>query len=487
MKKLLSALLFVFIFIKPVFADGEKTIWEYSKDDLVNNSLFGNDSFFISKKQEMIDRELEKLLNIKLVPVSLEECLKLAVSNNYEIKEKKETVKSNKWNLRNAYSRFLPDFQYDYILQRLSGVYVVGGIVPLSVNETPIQSTFEVSWNAFDKGRDFFLTSQRRSLYKASVLNQKFTREQVILNTSKCYYELLRNKAEVDIYATNVIDRKTQYDLTKVRYDVGVGTKFDIYRAEAELAKAKQQYITAFNAIRITQAKLANLTGIDVLVPLYPKDNIIQERKLSDTETDTLIQWSRSSRKDLLAIKKQIDALKAERSSNYLDFVPDVNLNYQYAHNGTEKLGLYPSHSFTVTAIAPLGKKLGIDTLTKIKAQSAAIKSAEFNLEQKTRNVAQDIITSKQNSASAFERIESSKKEVFAAEKSLENSMVLMETGLASFIDVIQAQALKVNAQVGLAENITDYNIAQVQILFDAGIISIDGVLNGINKTPQTP
>ena len=484
MKKLLFLFIFLYLFVLPASAENDKTIWEYSKDDFLNESLFGENSFFVSKKQEMIDKELEKLLNIKLVPVSLEECLKLAVLNNYEIKEKTETVKSNKWNLKNAYTQFLPEVQYDFILQRLSGVYVVGGIVPINVNETPIQSTFEASWDAFNRGKAFFVTSQRRSLYKASVLNQKFTREQVILNTSKCYYELLRNKAEVDIYATNVIDRKTQYDMTKTRYEIGVGTKFDIYRAEAELAKAKQQYITAFNAIRITQAKLANLTGIDVLVPLYPKDNIIQEKKLSDIDTEILIKWSRSSRKDLLAIKKQIDALRAERSSIYTDFIPNINLDYQYAYNGTEREGLYPSHSFTVTLIAPLGKKFGIDTLTKIKAQSAAIKSAELNLEQKTRNVAQDIITSKQNSASAFERIESSKKEVFAAEKSLENSMVLMNTGLASFIDVIQTQALKVNAQVGLAENITDYNIAQVQILFDAGIISIDGVLNGIQQTP---
>ena len=128
------------MFVLPVAAESEKTIWE--SDDFLNESLFGNDSFFVSKKQEMIDGELERLLKIKLVPVSLEECLKLAVINNYEIKEKTETVKSNKWNLKNAYTQFLPDVQYDFILQRLSGVYVVGGIVPASVNETPIQSTF---------------------------------------------------------------------------------------------------------------------------------------------------------------------------------------------------------------------------------------------------------------------------------------------------------------------------------------------------------
>ena len=57
-----------------------------------------------------------------------------------------------------------------------------------------------------------------------------------------------------------------------------------------------------------------------------------------------------------------------------------------------------------------------------------------------------------------------------------------MQTGTQTFLDVIQAQNLKVNAQVRLTECITDYNIAQVQLLFESGIITIDNVLNGINQ-----
>lgn len=479
MLKFFILILIIILQISSVYC-AETTIWDYKKDDFVNDALSGNNSFFLDKKQEAIDKELERLLKVKLIPVSLSDCLKLAVIHNYSIRSKAQNVKEYYWYKYNSYSKFLPDFQYDYILQRLSGVYVVGGIIPDSVNETPIQSTFELSWNAFDRGKLFFNVSKNRSLYNAALLDRKFTREETILKTAIAYYELLRNKAEVDIYATNVIDRKAQYDLTVARYNVGVGTKFDVYRADAELAKANQQYVTSFNLIRINQAKLANLTGLDVLTPLYPKDSVISEKKLSDINTDKLIEISKTSRKDLLANKKRIDALKAERSSNYTDFVPDIRINYQYAHNGTERVGLYPSHSFTVTAIAPLGKNLGVDTITKIKAQSSAIKASELALEQLSRNIEQAILTSKQQSSSAYERIESSRKEVFASEKSLENSIVLMNTGVVSFIDVIQAQALKVNAQVGLAENITDYNIAEVQILFDAGIISIDAVLNGV-------
>ena len=486
MKKVFFFLLFIFIFQNPVLSQEikEKTIWDYTRDDFVQNALLGQGNFFDTKKQETFDRELEKLLKVKLIPITMEECLKLAVLNNYQIKSKKSTERENYWYRKNAYTEFLPDIRYNFSLQRLSGTYLVGGIVPQDVTETPIQSFFTFDWSIFERGKAFFDVSERKSLHKASILNKNYTRDEIILKTAICYYELLRNKAELDIYATNVIDRKAQYDLTNARYKVGVGTRFDVYRAEAELAKSKQQYITAFNVIRMTQAKLANLTGIDVKTPLYPKEISIQKKQLSDIEVETLINWSKKTRKDYLAEKKKIDAMKAERSSTYTELIPDINISYTNARYGTVNAGLYPSNTFTITLNAPLGDRLTLGTITTIKAKSSAIKAAEYSLIQKARDIEEDIITSKQESESAKERIEASKKEVFASEKSLENSIVLMNAGVATFIDVIQAQELKVNAQVGLAENITDFNIAQVQILFDAGIISIDNVINGIQSLP---
>lgn len=460
------------------------TIWDYARQDFITDALSGNMSFFDIKKQEIIDKEVEQNLGIKLIPTDLETCLKTAVENNYSLKEKIYDTKENLWEKRNAYAQFLPNSEYNYSIYWLSGTFLVGGIVQDHIQETPIQSNFSFSWDVFNRGRSFFNASQRRSLYKASVAMQEYTREEVLLNTVTEYYTLLKNKTEIDIYATNMLDRKAQYDLTNARYQVGVGTRFDMYRAEAELANAKQQYINAFNALRTTQARLANVTGINVLTPLYPKDNVINEKELSNIQVEKLIDLSKRERQDIEAERKRIAATKAERSSQYTDFIPDINLGFVYAHNGTRRYGLYPSTTYSITVNAPLGQRSGIGTFTKIKAYNERIKSMETALIQKIRDIEENIIISKQDSASAKERIEASKKEVYAAEKSLESSIVLMNAGEATFIDVIQAQGLKVNAQVELAQNIADYNIAQAQILFEAGIISIDGILKGINYKP---
>lgn len=199
----------------------------------------------------------------------------------------------------------MPNISYTYNIEWLSGTYLVGGIVPDDVSETPLSNYMTIDWSLFERGKVFFDISQTRSLHKASAALLNFSRDETILNTAKSYYELLRTKAELDIYTTNVIDRKAQYDLTTARYHVGVGTRFDIYRAEAELAKAKQEYITAFNAIRVAQAKLANYMGIDVSVPVYPKEITINTKKLSDTDPDKLIKTAKATRLDLYAEKSR--------------------------------------------------------------------------------------------------------------------------------------------------------------------------------------
>ena len=82
MKKIALIFLFIILFFtNPANAD-ELNIWDYKRDDFVEETLLGKNPAFEKHKQEKIDKELEELLKIKLVPVTLEECLKIAVDNN---------------------------------------------------------------------------------------------------------------------------------------------------------------------------------------------------------------------------------------------------------------------------------------------------------------------------------------------------------------------------------------------------------------------
>ena len=74
-----------------------------------------------------------------------------------------------------------------------------------------------------------------------------------------------------------------------------------------------------------------------------------------------------------------------------------------------------------------------------------------------------------------------SEKEVSAAKLSLDMSLVQLDVGEATFLDVLEAQSTKTQARQGLIFNVIEYNCAQVQLLFDAGIITVGDIIEKLS------
>ena len=56
-------------------------------------------------------------------------------------------------------------------------------------------------------------------------------------------------------------------------------------------------------------------------------------------------------------------------------------------------------------------------------------------------------------------------------------ALVRMDIGEATFLDVIEAQATKINARQGLISNVIEYNCAQAKLLFDSGTITASDII----------
>ncbi len=480
MKKCLIVIIILFFFQNIIYAEDE-LIWDYKNDAFIKELLEGKTSESEAAKQKLLDEELSKSLDINLVYTNLAECLKTAVDNNYSIKTNESRKKQHYWEYKNANAQFLPDFSYQYTLQYIDGKFLVGGVLLDKFDELPIQNIFQIGWTNFQLGTTVMENVRRKHTLKATYSTLDYSRDEIILQTTLTYYDLLSQKLQVDVYKTNLFDRLQQYKLVKAKYEAGIESKYYVTRAEVEVARAKQTYITAFNNLRLTQAKLANLMGIEVLEAVYPTETSIQTRKLIEDKftINSLYNMAMLTRDDIRAEKSKIEALKAERSSNYFDFAPSTTATYARSMVGTPDSGFGPNTTISLFATIPLGKKMGIGTATTIKAYNARIEAEQYKLTNLTRSVKESILGSYYNSKSALEKIESAKKEVEAADESVRIAIVRAKVGEGVFTDVIQAQTQKTLAQELLIRTTTEYNKAQAQLLFDSGIISVSSILNG--------
>ena len=433
------------------------------------------------EKQFILDKEIMQELNSSFIYMDLEQCIKIAAGENYDIKIQDANREEAFWLNKNAQFQLLPNIYYNFDIQNLEGRYLVGGILSTVTHEVPIQSLFILEWSTVNQGKYFFVLAQTENLLKSQRANLEYTKDQILLNTVLAYYDTLSMKLQIEVQKTNLYDRLEQLRYTKARFDSGLGTLYDVKRAQAELAGAQQEYTSVLNSFRLQQAALANVMGVDVFDAVYPYEIVVEDRKLVDDSfgIEDLYEQALASRQDIKAKEAEVNAYRAQRSSNYTDIIPAVTLSYQNGYVGTKRAGTGPHNSITLDIKANLGKNLLMGTITQLKADSAVVKEKKLELIKLKRQVKEDILNSYYDSLNALKKIEASKVEVEAANISLDLSLANMKAGEATFIDVIASQNIKVQANINLIKNMIEYNKAQTQLLFDIGVISPKNVLKG--------
>lgn len=430
-------------------------------------------------KQLLIDREISDELNSAFIYTDLENCIKIALEKNYDIKIQNEYKNESYWLYRNSQFQLLPDIYYNYDISNLQGRYLVGGIVSTTTSEIPIQSFFIVQWSTINQGKYFFLIAQTKNALKSSKAKLEFTKEQIIRDTVLAYYDALEKKMEVEVQKVNLFDRLEQLRYTEARFQTGIGTLYDVKRAQAELAGAQQAYAETLNSLRLRLAVLANVIGVDVFDAVYPFEIAVDKRVLvnPDIDIDCLYKQALASREDIRAKKAEIEVYRAQRSSNYTDIIPEVTLSYQNGLVGTKRRGMSGHNSINLDIRAHLGKNMLMGTITKLKADSAVVKAKKLELIDLERQVKENILTYYYDSLNALKKIEASKVEKEAADVSLELSLANMKAGQATFIDVIASQNLKVQANINLIKNMIEYNRSQTKLLFEIGMLTSKNVL----------
>ena len=444
----------------------------------------GSASISDVEKQFILDREIENELETDFIYTDLEECIKVALGENYDILEQEAVKQQAFWENKNSQFSLLPDIYYNFDIKNLEGNYLVGGIVATTTHEVPIQSFFIAEWSTLNQGKYFFNLARTRNQLKAARANLEFTKDETLLRTVLAYYDTLEKKMEIEVQKVNLYDRLEQLKYTKGRFEAGLGTLYDVKRGEAELAGAQQDYTASLNSLRLQQANLANILGIDVFDAVYPFEIHVDHRPLVDPEysVEELYKQALASREDVKAKKAEIEAYKAVRSANYTDIVPNVTVGYQNGVVGTKRVGLSGHNSITLDVTTYLGKNMLMGTISQLKADTALVKQKKIELINLKRQIKEDILNSYYNSLTSLKKIEASKVEVEAADVSLDLSLTNMKSGEATFIDVIASQNLKVSANINLIRNMIEYNKAQTQLLFDMGIISPKNVLQGYKR-----
>ena len=261
-----------------------------AKAQLVRDRQFLNE-----KKQEFFKNELsiKEILNIKkdihitkehgLIgywPYSLNTTLKNGLDNNISLKNIKfqKSLKENESNiLLNDNKPFI------FISNIFSGSVARGSKLAQFIDKDEKESSYantlslNISWNIFDGGES-----------RNSSLAKKIESEAEILNFSN--FSNILEKDIIDSYSnlkTNkkrLISSKKDFDytkeslrLTRLKYEAGITSLRELISVQKDLAKSKENQITAIAIYNLNIDNLERLTGLKASTNCYTNNALIKK------------------------------------------------------------------------------------------------------------------------------------------------------------------------------------------------------------------
>lgn len=475
-----------------------------------------------------------KLPPIKLeasytAPISLREALSSALENNLAIGIQRAQVDSQKWLFVGALGRFLPNVLMSYDQRFLKGSNLIGGVIPATFSTPNVSTSAGFNFPGFQGGRVVFGSLVARNNYRASKYGLKGSVNDVLLQVSQLYFNLMRQEALLQIQVQAVEVSRAQLKLNRQLQAAGTGTYFNVLQAETQLARDEQSLLQQEVALRQSAIQLGAALNANLAVNLLSVENRVQKARVFDPELtiNDLIGIAIANRPEL----KQYQYLRLAARRNIqvaaAPLYPQFSFFGSVAGNGATltNTSQLSNPSFTTVPISdPIPQiqrenasgvptpvqlagvvfnppavvrrqvrksytigirvdwnypNLGVPDMANVQSNRAIARQVTLQANQQLLNVLTQVRQSYLNSHTAEKVIDVATAQVLSSAEQLRLARVRLANGVGINLDVIQAQQAWVQALANKANAIIDFNIAQAQVLRDTGVITVDTMTSG--------
>ena len=297
-----------------------------------------------------------------------------------------------------------------------------------------------------------------------------------LLQVRLAYYDVLQAAEQIVVEEASVKLLTQELDDQKRRYDAGTVPRFNVLRAEVELANERPRLIQARNAHRIAKNNLVNLLGYHV--PPHISEDVPMQLtdKLDDdpyqVELAVAVAKALENRSELAALRKQ-EALKREalitaKGGNK----PTVQAVGGYGARNTafnNDLGT-TVHGWSAGAQFTWNIFDGYLTQGKTDQADSLYKGAKVDVDNESRSIELEVRTDYSNFIEARETLESQKKVQEQAEEALRLAIARADAGTGTQLDVLSAQTSLTQARSTQVAALHDYDVARARLERAIGI-----------------
>ncbi|MFC4892349.1 TolC family protein [Pseudofrancisella aestuarii] len=462
MKKTLSFLFLSFVFSnvfaayeKPLGSDVAKNPYSVEKQYAKADEIREGNSFYNLKSVEdvaVVDDKEEK-------QYSLIEIYKLAAKHNAEYQSARSTFAGNMETVPKALGYLLPQIDFGYNLRR-DRYNQFGGIVKDTSNNLMINGTqtlFDWSkWKTF---------TQAMYLQKSYAMIYAKAEQDLIINTVTAYFELLRAQQVLQFQFANEAWNKKLYINQEQQYQAGIVSYADLKTSDAQYRKAIASRADAQKQLIQAKATLAKLVGkkINSLLYVAKGTDYFGPPVPNDVE-----YWLETSQKYNLDIAQKAFAFQATTEGvgiKWGNFFPNVNFgggltaSFNDYTGSPQELVQFPTDYQIANLQGNVNWNLlrGGSDYAQLKQASYDNQASNYTLLQTQREVYAGIVESFETVRLDAIRIQAYEKSVYAGLASVKAILEGYQAGTQTIVDLLNRQAILVEAQLAFAGSIFNY------------------------------
>lgn len=217
------------------------------------------------------------VIDKRLIPNTLEETIKVALENNYKIKEQKEIVKKQKEILSQEDSNFHPDIRLN-----LSAAYDKD----LELNDNGVQKEYigqvMLNWNFYNGGKDDKRYDKERIRLNEENKNLEKITNDVIENITNLYYTYEKTKSRIENFEKSIKSNEEILALTKDQLEDGTKTFIDVLQIKSKLLDSQTNKIRQEFVLINTYYKILTELSIVTKTVMNSYDQVCLNEKVQD-------------------------------------------------------------------------------------------------------------------------------------------------------------------------------------------------------------
>ncbi len=335
---------------------------------------------------------------------------------------------------------------------------VVGPFNYSSLQGTLSQSVFDLvqrrNWQSAKAGE------------RASVLSAKDARDMVVLAVGGTYLQTLATAARVASQKAQVDNAQAIYNQALVRKAAGTNARIDVTRSLVEL-QTEQQQLTSLSADYRKQ-----LIGLARLIGLPQDREITLADALDSTQTALpeaaqAIQSAFAHRSDLQATEAQVKAAELAVSAARAERMPSASVSGYYGTIGPNPATEHGVFALTASINVPIyqGGRISADidqAEVTLHQRQAELADARGRVEQGIRTALIDLET-------ALGQVKVADSNRSLAADTLTQARDRFAAGVATTLEVVQAQQQAAGAESDYISSLFSLNLARLSLAREMG------------------